>query len=224
MTIRLTGKPKLLDLFCGGGGAAKGYIDAGFNVTGVDIVDHSEYYPAEFVQDDAVDFVDAYFDQFDVIHASPPCPRYSMITPAASRENHPDLVEPTRAKLLMSGLPWVMENVPGSPLRKDLVLCGSHFDLIQNDHLLKRHRIFELSGVSIPQPTCKCKDRKIAGIYGNLDNIGYKKYHNIKRGGVKFPIPAAKTIMGHDMPPKPLSQAIPAAYTRYIGKYLMQAI
>lgn len=217
--------PKLLDLFSGGGGAAAGYIAAGFEVVGVDIVDHSDHYPGEFVQGDALEYVREHGHEFDAVHASPPCPRFSTATPAHRRDAHPDLVDATRGALVSTGLPWVMENVPQAPLRRDLLLCGSHFDLISGGHLLKRHRVFELHGFAVPQPACTCRSGEfpIAGVYGDLSNDGFRRY-NTKRGGVKFPLANAREVMGHDMPAKPLSQAIPAAFSRYIGSYLFWSL
>ncbi len=103
---------KLLDLFCGAGGAARGYQLAGFHVTGVDIVNQPRYGGDEFVQCDALDFVTWRGRGFDVIHASPPCQRYSLAQRIQDRE-HPDLVGPTRQILLDLGLPYVIENVEG---------------------------------------------------------------------------------------------------------------
>ena len=215
---------KLLDLYSGGGGAAAGYIVAGFEVVGVDIADHSAYYPGEFVQGDALAFVREHGHEFDAVHASPVCKRYSTATGAQHRDKHPDQVADTRDALMSTGLPWVMENVPQAPLRRDLLLCGSHFALASGGHLLKRHRVFELHGFEVPQLACTCRDgRPIAGVYGDLSNDGFRRY-NTKRGGVKFPLSHARVVMGVDLPAKPLSQAIPAAYSRYIGEYLAWSI
>lgn len=218
-------KPRVFDGFCGGGGAAQGYIEAGFDVVGVDIVDHSAYYPGEFIQGDAIQFILDHGHEFDFRHVSPVCKRYSLITPTALRENHPDQVAETRDALNSVGGPWVMENVPQSPVRPDLILCGSHFGLVSGGHLLKRHRVFELSGFRVSQPVCTCRDKSypVAGVYGDLSNAGFKRYHT-KRGGVKFPIVNAREVMGIDIPAKALSQAIPAAYSRYIGTALIDSL
>ena len=215
---------KLLDPYSGGGGAAAGYIAAGFEVTGVDITDHSAYYPGTFIQGDAIEFIREHGGEYDAIHASPPCPRFSTATPAHLRESHPDLVAETRDALMSTGRPWVMENVPQAPLRRDLLLCGSHFNLVSGGHLLKRHRVFELWGFGVRQPVCTCRDgRPVAGVYGDLSNVGFKRYHT-KRGGVKFPLTNAREVMGIELPAKPLSQAIPAAYTKYIGDFLFWSL
>jgi hypothetical protein len=122
-------RPRLLDLFCGAGGAAVGYHRAGFDVVGVDINPQPRY-PFEFHQADAMTFP---LDGFDAIHASPPCQAYSHGTPPDKRSNHPDLLDATRDRLNAAGLPWVIENVPRAPLRSPVILCGSQFDLTAHD-------------------------------------------------------------------------------------------
>jgi hypothetical protein len=130
-------RPRLLDLFCGAGGAAVGYDRAGFDVVGVDIRPQPRY-PYEFHQGDALTFP---LDGFDAVHASPPCQAYANVTAwRGIPEEHPDLVGPARARLTGSGLPWVIENVPEAPIRPDLLLCGSQFGL-----KVRRHRAFETS-------------------------------------------------------------------------------
>ena len=106
-------RPRLLDLFCGAGGAAMGYYRAGFDVVGVDIKPQPRY-PFEFHQGDALAYPT---DRFDAIHASPPCQAYSQgtLSQRARGDVYPDLVAPTRQTLNCSGLPWVIENVPGAP-------------------------------------------------------------------------------------------------------------
>ena len=134
-------KPRLLDLFSGAGGCARGYHDAGFEVVGVDQVPQPNY-PYEFHQADAMTFP---LDGFDAIHASPPCQAHSTIAkqqrvlrPGAYE--HPDLVDATRQRLIEAGVPWVIENVPGAPLANAIQLCGSSFGLN-----VRRHRLFECS-------------------------------------------------------------------------------
>lgn len=144
-------KPKLLDLFCCAGGATKGYQLAGFEVTGVDIERRPCYVGDSFVQADAVSFAQKYAQEFDFIHASPPCQRYSTITLNTAKETHPDLVYTIREVLIGVGVPYVIENVVGAVkaagLRKDLLLCGEMFGL-----RVVRHRVFELGFCSVPQP------------------------------------------------------------------------
>jgi hypothetical protein len=129
-------RPRLLDLFCGAGGAAMGYYRAGFDVVGVDIKKQPNY-PFEFIWDDALEAVTDLACGFDAIHASPPCQHY-MRSGMVRKDLAPDLVGQTRIALETAGLPWVIENVPGAPIRPDIVLCGSMFGLG-----VRRHRWFE---------------------------------------------------------------------------------
>ena len=137
--------PRLLDLFCGAGGAAMGYHRAGFTVVGVDI-NPQRHYPFEFHQADALEFD---VSGFDAIHASPPCQAF---TAYKRRPNHvgdyPDLIWPTRQKLIASGVPYVIENIPKAPLLNPITLCGSSFGLD-----VRRHRLFE-SNVPLLAPPC----------------------------------------------------------------------
>lgn len=131
---------RLLDLFCGAGGAARGYQLAGFHVTGVDVAPQPRYAGDAFVQADALDYLARHGHEYDAVHASPPCQHYAPVTRwRGSADDHPDLVGPTRAALARSGRPWVIENVPGSPVRADYLLCGTMFGL-----RVKRHRLFEV--------------------------------------------------------------------------------
>ncbi|MFH8284719.1 SAM-dependent methyltransferase [Streptomyces antibioticus] len=141
-------RPLLLDLFCCQGGAAKGYTDAGFDVTGVDIAPQPRY-PYRFVQADAVAFVLEHGASFDFIHASPPCQHDSECQRIRSND-HPDLIAPTRTALETTGRPWVIENVRGAvpKLREPVMLCGQMFRLENY-----RHRYFETGGgFTFPQP------------------------------------------------------------------------
>lgn len=126
-------RPRLLDLFCGAGGCAVGYHRTGFDVVGVDIRSQPNY-PYRFHQGDALEVLEMILagegswalERFDAVHASPPCQAFSIATlfyPGA-RDEHLDLVEPTRRLLDATGLPYVIENVPGAPIRKDVLLCG----------------------------------------------------------------------------------------------------
>lgn len=202
-------KPRLLDVFSGAGGAARGYQRAGFYVVGVDHKPQPRYAGDEFIQADALEFLAAHGTEYDAIHASPPCQRY--MTGGTHRKDHPDLVGPVREKLLAIGLPWVIENVPGAPLRRDLLLCGSMFGLP-----LRRHRIFERSVGRSEQPPCR-HNGKIVGVYGNPHGA---------RGAWPSMRPSTpetwSEALGIDwMTPKELSQAIPPAYTEFIGKQLI---
>lgn len=208
-------KPKLLDLFCGAGGCAKGYADADFEVIGVDIAPQP-HYPYEFHQADALTFP---LDGFDVIHASPPCQAYTRARYIQGRE-HPELLDITRQRLQQSGLPWVIENVQSAPMSQFLMLCGTHFDL-----KVYRHRQFESSHFLFSPGPCSHPHELMDGyvcIYGHHvrgRQIG-KRNNNYKM----YPVAMGRAAMGIDwnMTQKELSQAIPPAYTRWIGKQLIE--
>lgn len=181
-------RPRLLDLYSCAGGAAMGYHRAGFDVYGVD-KDAQPRYPFAFHQGDAlvvlrrlvlgeaVPFThrDGTVEwltlaDFDVIHASPPCQIYS-ITNAMTRTDHPDLLAPTRDVLVAIGKPYVIENVPGAPMRDYMVLCGSEFGLRANDVdgvplALRRHRWFESNVWLFGAGGCKHDETRVASIFG----------------------------------------------------------
>ena len=139
---------RALDLFCGGGGAADGLRSVGFDVVGVDSDARcARSYPGPFVVGDALR-PPVELGAFDLIWASPPCPAYSTATPAAARSRHPDLVGPIRDVLQASGVDYVIENVPGAPLRNPVRLAGAMVGL----HGIRRERWFELSWFSLFPP------------------------------------------------------------------------
>ncbi|MFJ4421865.1 methyltransferase domain-containing protein [Streptomyces bobili] len=141
-------RPRLLDLFCCQGGAAKGYADAGFDVTGVD-KDPQPRYPHRFIQADAIAYALEHGARYDFIHGSPPC-QHDTECQRIQGNDHPDLIAPTRTALERSGRPWVMENVRGAmpKLREPVMLCGQMFHL---DNY--RHRFFETGGgFTLDQP------------------------------------------------------------------------
>jgi DNA (cytosine-5)-methyltransferase 1 len=204
---------RLLDLFCGAGGAAMGYHRSGFSeIVGVDIKPQ-KHYPFEFVQADALEFCRKYGRAFDVIHASPPCQAYS-VTVSLSNGNHPDLVGPTREALRATGRPYVIENVPGAPLVNPVTLCGTMFPELR----VIRHRLFECEPVIWwpPAPCChwgKCPPRRLIGRNGKA------MIHSFKHG-LDF-----LTAMAIDWMTKPeLAQAIPPAYTHWIGQQILSEI
>lgn len=219
------GKPILLDLFCKAGGAAMGYHRAGFRVVGVDI-EFQKRYPFEFVQGDALDFARDHGGDFDVIHASPPCQRYSVGTksrPGLS-EKHPDLVPETRRTLLVIAKPWVIENVVGAPVG-GIMLCGSMFGL-----LVQRHRWFESSEVLfVPHD---CQHHKFTGNYPCGRSNGTKRagerskvVHVYGQGCSRGPRDLWQKAMQIDwMTMKEMGQAIPPAYTFHLGKQLRKLI
>lgn len=214
-------KPHLLDLFCKAGGCTKGYQRAGFYVTGVDIEPQPNYCGDAFVQADAFWLAKdspMWLRRFDAIHASPPCQAFSPITVVRGcSTDHPDLIEPTRELLDVTGLPYVIENVPGSPLKPTIVLCGSMFGLG-----VRRHRLFE-STAPMLQPECQ---HRIAGVpMGVYGHPGGGESSRRKNKGKKGSAAEWAAAMGIDwMTARELAQAIPPAYTEHIGGYLMAEI
>lgn len=201
-----------------------GYHRAGFAVVGVD-VNPQPNYPFEFHQTDAMTFP---LDGYDAIHASPPCQLYSALRNAAADRGsgHSDLVGPTRALLEATGLPWVMENVPGAPMAPAIVLCGSMFGLGAGKRQLRRHRLFE-SNVPMMQFGCQHQGEAI-GVYGGgrtgrytFGNGAHRDKYN-RRGAYQGTYAEAREAMGIDwMRHGELTQAIPPAYTEHIGHYLL---
>ncbi|MEZ5195082.1 MAG: DNA cytosine methyltransferase [Bacteroidales bacterium] len=120
----------ILDTYCKAGGASRGYAEAGFQVVGVDIEPQPNY-PFPFIQADAVEFIRKNGKDFDAIHASPPCQKFSCSTGSHRKagKSYPDLIEPTRKALEATGKPFIMENVSQAPLRHDLILMGHMFNL-----------------------------------------------------------------------------------------------
>lgn len=209
-------RPRLLDLFCCQGGAARGYQLAGFHVTGVDIEPQPRYIGDAFVQGDALEYVAAHGHEFDAIHASPPCQRYSVQTPMAYRGNHPDLIAPTRELLRASGKPYVIENVENARalLINPLKLCGSMFGLP-----VWRHRYFEIyPDTLLLTPACNHSNEPVL--------ITGTTRRKPERGGrFDYTAQQCRDAAGCDwMTRKGLDEAIPPAFTEFIGGFLLRAI
>ncbi len=225
-------RPRLLDLFCGAGGSAVGYHQAGFDVVGVDINPQPNY-PFEFVQGDALEiavqlipFGGKKVHGFDAVHASPPCQGYSRMRhlPWLKDRVYPLLIEPVRDILVASGLPYVIENVEGAPLDPAFMLCGLSFGL-----RMYRHRYFESNQLMLV-PAHE-RHRETIGS-GRLLGSRYKA-----SGGVIGMLPdpaghtagastkAAAVAMGVEwMSRDEMTQAIPPAYTRWIGERLLEVL
>ncbi len=217
----------LLDLFCGAGGAARGYHDAGFTVIGVDINPQPRY-PYQFVQADALQFIeDLRTLEWEMrflaaIHASPPCQHYSAMSrcrPGLTAK-YPDLIEPAREQLIKSGRPYVIENVEGAPLVNPVTLCGSHFNLESEMPGigrvgLQRHRLFE---TSFPVPDPGPHDHFLPPV--QVTGHGASEHH---RAHGKGEARASREVMGISwMRRDELCESVPPAYTAYIGQYLME--
>jgi DNA (cytosine-5)-methyltransferase 1 len=203
-------EPRALDLFCGAGGATKGLQRAGFHVTGIDIKRQPRYCGDLFIQADALR-PPVRLEDFDLIWASPPCQAYSVLRFCHGPIEYPDLVEQTRNLLLSTGKPYVIENVPGSPLRGELMLCGTMFDAVCEDGELWRHRIFEMSWRLPLLLDLNCRHRRLKKTVVNVGGGG-------KHGQVRD-MQSRRRVMGIDwMDRKTLSEAIPPAYAEYIGR------
>ena len=215
--------PRLLDLFCGQGGAGMGYHLAGFDVTGVDIALQPRY-PFAFVQADALEYAAAHGCEYDVIHASPPCQGYSqcMYLPVAHKP-HLMLIEPTRAELASSGRPYVIENVEGAPLLEPLMLCGSMFGLG-----VLRHRLFECNPRLAFAPSMCNHTGGVLPIWWRTRQrviAAGMEYKYLTVAGKSYLMPEAKRAMDIDWMSRPgMSQAIPPAYTRWIGEQLREVL
>jgi len=211
---------RLLDLYCCEGGSATGYANAGFDVVGVDIAPQPRY-PFEFHQADALQFFAKHWNEFDAWHASPPCQAHTNAQKIRGN-NHPDLISPTRAWfdaatatqrfLDRVETPWVIENVPGSPLLSPALLCGSMFGLETY-----RHRLFETNwAVGVPaHPDHVARTTKMGRppregefmhVVGNFSGVAQ-----------------GRAVMGMPWASRDgLREAIPPAYTEFLGGQLMR--
>ncbi len=220
---RGAGRPRLLDLFCCQGGAAMGYNRAGFDVVGVDILPQPRY-PFEFHQADALEYVRDHGHKFDAIHASPPCQAYSVAGNIWGHE-HPMLIGQVRKALMATGKLYVIENVPGAPLVNPAVLCGRWFGLN-----VKRHRLFESNVMiwSTPCPHGHPGDWLL--VFGECVLDRSKSIGKTAKGGPRFKrkhvgIKRGQAAMGIDwMTLAGLSEAVPPAYTEFIGAHLLAVL
>lgn len=216
---------RLLDLFCGVGGAGAGYAAAGFEVVGVDLKPQP-HYPFAFHQGDALEYLAAHWREYDAFHASPPCQAYcvslnAFVDAKERRAAHPHLIEPTRAALKMTGRPYIIENVMSAPLWRAITLCGEMFDL-----RVFRHRAFELCPRilwAMPRPRHRPHRRRyyIQGRRPPSDEYAWTITGHfggtVKEIGEVLGIPWAKRS-------NELAQAIPPAYTEYLGRHLLKVM
>ena len=233
-------KPRLLDLFCGAGGCSVGYARAGFEVIGIDIEPHPEY-PFEFWQADALEVLrdlPRAFHELDAIHASPPCQVFSSMGVMPNARQHEDLLTPCRELLREIGIPYVIENVVGAPIEvrppsmfedhMGVMLCGSMFNLNDGTYELRRHRLFETS-FPVEQPLCQ-HHLPVVGFYGDHARTRQRTVagHRDRGGditGAAEKLRLARDLMGIDwMKWHDVSQAIPPAYTEFIGEQLLSLV
>lgn len=226
-------KPKLLDLFCGAGGAGMGYYRAGFDVTGIDNKPQP-HYPFPFLQMDAMEAMDRllrgegltfsngetlYLRDINAYHASPPCQANTFLKPDLLHHRsygHKDCIPETRIRLETTNKPYVIENVVGATMNTVIILCGTMFGL-----KVFRHRLFE-SNIMVLQPFHIKHDGKTRK--GYPANEEYKYWCITGSVGERK---GAQEAMGIDWMARKaseVSQAIPPAYTEYIGKYLIKAL
>lgn len=212
-------RPRLLDLFCGAGGAGMGYSQAGFDVVGVDI-NPQPHYPFEFIQADCMTLGPRFLRSFDAIHASPPCQRYTR-KPAAwgrARKNeieHPDLLPRIADDLecvwQMDRVPHVIENVMGAAMRQDLMLCGTMFGL-----RIIKHRQFQMT-FDCPAPDAKCNH---VDVYNPWSGKGRSAAEH--RAAQDTPwIPQCGGASRKKGVTGDVNNAIPPAYTQFIGAAMM---
>lgn len=203
-------RPRLLDLFCGAGGAAMGYHRAGFYVVGVDIAPQPRY-PFDFVQADAMTFP---LDGFDVVHASPPCQAYAEAGTTRKRTDHPDLLDPVRQILKASGKPYVIENIPTAPMPTGLLLCGATFGLP-----IVRHRRFEIHpdpGL-VPSLCPQSTHARSVDHGARFHPYARKSWEPAWRAHVLPVIWPWMTLAE-------TGQAIPPAYTEFVGAQLLDQL
>lgn len=190
-----------------------GYSRAGFDVVGVDIKPQP-HYPFAFVLGDAMDYLDAYGEDFDAIHASPPCETWSQLTPKAFRYRHRALIAPTRSLLVSLGRPYVIENVPSAKrqLIEPFMLCGSMFGLG-----IQRHRFFEVNW-RLSALVQSCDHLKAPVLISGTHRRTWEPRY-------EYSADACRQASGIDwMTRVELDKAIPPAYTEYIGRQLLQAL
>jgi DNA (cytosine-5)-methyltransferase 1 len=212
-------RPRLLDLFSGAGGAAKGYADAGFDVVGVDLNPKvGAHYPYEFHAADAMTWP---LDGFDAVHASPPCQAYS-VTASLHTADYPKLIGPMRDRLIAAGVPFVIENVAGArrELANPILLCGSSFGLG-----VRRHRLFETSWpITFTPPCAHYLQPEPVDVTGTgASRLGARI--DGKGGNSRKPrnLAHARDVMGIDwMSRTELAESIPPAFTRFVGEQLLE--
>ena len=218
-------RPRLLDLFCGAGGCSVGYQRAGFDVTGVDIEPHPDY-PFELIVGDAMEIAadQDFLGRFDVVHGSPPCPRYSSITAVnGTQDRHPDHLPVFRELMKAWGGVYVIENVVGAPMPEAIVVCGKAMGL----PYIRRHRLFE-SNQWLMSPGCACDRGPAYGVYGDHGDKNPARPHpdGHRRWGKARDVAHAQEVMGIDWMTSwdDLADAIPPAYAEFVGTQVISQL
>ena len=228
------GRPALLDLFSGAGGSAAGYRRAGFCVLGVDHRSQPRYVPhggCRFVQADALDYLRVHGQEFDAIHASPPCQAYSALRclPWLRGRSYPKLIEPLRPILCATGRPWTIENVERAPL-DGITLCGTMFGLP-----VYRHRVFESSLLLLQPAHVKhsivighgrmVNDRRKGSLNNGSARGAWGHQTIVTVAGGQFRKADGERALGINwMMKRELCEAIPPAFTEAIGRQLLAAL
>ena len=217
------GRPRCLDLFCGAGGLSVGYDRAGYCVTGVDHLPHPDY-PYRLIVADAMAVARGEagidLDDYDLVHGSPPCPRFSTVTPEHTRASHPDHLTPFRKHMRQWGGTYVIENVPGAPMPDAITLCGPAMGLPK----IRRHRLFE-SNAFLMSPGCACDKRPKFGVYGDHWDRegGWLRPDGTSRGLKATSVAHAQEVLGVDWMTEwdDLADCVPPAYSEFVGLQLL---
>jgi DNA (cytosine-5)-methyltransferase 1 len=213
------GRPRLLDLFSGAGGCAVGYHRAGFDVVGVDHRPQLRY-PFPFLRADALEYLAAHGREFDAVHASPPCDEYSAANNLKLTGRHPDLIADLRELLKQNGRPWVIENVPGAPLIVPAMLCGTMFGL-----RVFRHRLFECAFLLLTPPHHRHKGSAGSHRGRRGDDRRSHDFVTVTSGGNGVKLAQRRAAMGIDwMNWDELADAIPPAFTEFVGRQLIERV
>ena len=229
---------RMLDLYCGPGFASRGYAMAGWECVGVD-VESQPYYPAKFIRFGALGYLEGLLYRqskgepipFEGIHASPPCFKFSSITAVSGDvEAHLDLIAATRSLLEQTGLPWVIENVPRSPLIAPYVICGTAMACrtIDDRYRLKRHRHFETNfPLLVPPCSCAGDHREVLGVYGGGTSRASRVRANPNGGNTnKANTRQARELYGleESLPRSAMNLGFPPRYTELVGEQMLRHV